>query len=61
MRIEPYLIRMNLESRAVLWVVNFVCQLASRLFVLIRDPGKVKKLLYKNSYLKLRDRVFPPH
>jgi hypothetical protein len=61
MRIEPYLIRMNLENRAVLWVVNLLCQVAFRLFVLIRDPGNVKKLLHQNSYLKLRDKVFPPH
>jgi hypothetical protein len=59
-RIEPYLIRMNLENRAVLRMVSFLCLVISRLFVLIRDPGKVKRLLDKDSYLKLRDRVFPP-
>ena len=59
-RIEPYLIRMNLQNRAVLRMVNISCLVISRLFVLVRDPGKIKRLLDKDSYLKLRDRVFPP-
>lgn len=57
LRVQPYLARLNLENRALRWVVIVVCQIIVRLRNLWKDPGSIRKLLTADLYTNFRNSI----
>lgn len=52
------LVRLNLENSAAIWVANLLCQLTVRHKRLVREPQRIRRLMDRDFYARLRDSVF---